>query len=347
MSNEIDISKIGSIDDFYALTQVIGSNEKAIGNNLYGINHQKVKTLIPENKDSYGLAFFTRPQLNLSRTNLRNLRKFYSFLGKMPASTVRYVISTLDPELHYKNVTTPLVDPNMAFIPLLTNTLKSMSGWADEVLPTFTSKEGVRREQWSIGDGTTDIFDAQDIECVFRNIKDEPITMMFHLWTNYIAGVFEGMLSPYMDMILANEIDYNTRIYRLVTDESGLIVKKIAATGASFPVNNPIGKFFDFNEGIKYSDQTKDINIRFRSMGMMYNEDILIKEFNMASGIFNPDMRDGVIKGNLQKIPRELLMAFNNRGYPYINTDTLELEWYINTSSSTYKRVMNSLKGGN
>ena len=31
------------------------------------------------------------------------------------------------------------------------------------------------------------------------------------------------------------------------------------------------------------------------------------------------------------KIRPELLSIFNNRGYPYINTYTYELEWYIET----------------
>ena len=48
-----------------------------------------------------------------------------------------------------------------------------------------------------------------------------------------------------------NEYDYNTRLYRLVTDSSGKYVKKISATGASIPISVPTGKFFDYKrEGV-------------------------------------------------------------------------------------------------
>lgn len=345
---EIDLQKIESLDEFFTLTQNVGSLAKATSNNLYGINHQGVKGVIPENRDSYGLVFFTRPQLNLTATNLRNIRKMYSLLSNNPNSIHRYIRCMLDPRLKFDNITTPLVDNQMAFIPVLTNNIKNMSGWPDVVMPTFTSKEGVRREQWSIADGYTDIYESFDIDCTFKNTRDEPIILMLQTWLTYMGGVFEGMMSPYMDYITENEIDYNTRIYRLVLDESKMIVKKIAATGASFPVNVPTGKFFDFTDSTKYNDQTKEINVRFKSIGAEYNDDILIKEFNETSAIFNGDIRNLLNKRphNLEKIPPSLLEVFNNRGYPIINTDTLELEWWISKSSLTYKKIIASLKTG-
>jgi hypothetical protein len=350
MSNNVDFSKIKSIDEFYALTQPHGSIDKSLGNALYGISHQGVKGVIPENRDGHGLVFFTRPQLNLSTTNIRNIRKMYSLLTTNPTSIQRYVRCMLDPYLPFiKNpITTPLVDPELAFIPVLTNTIKNMSGWPDIVLPTFTSREGIRREQWTIGDGMIDIYDSYDIDCTFRNIKDEPIIMMMETWLMYIANVFEGKMSPYIDFITENEIDYNTRIYRIVLDESKLFVKKIAATGASYPINVPTGKIFDFSDAQVYNDQNRDINIRFKSVGAMYNDDILIREFNLTSAIFSKAVRDKLDgrANNLVKIPIGLLDVFNNRGIPLINESTLELEWWINKNSLTYKNVMSKLTQG-
>lgn len=348
MDNNLDISSITSLDELFALTQVTGSIERAATNALYGLDHQNLDSAIPENRDAYGYTFFTRPMLNLTNSNLRNVRRLYDYLTTQPLSIQRYVRCMLDPRLHYAGITTPLVDPQMAYIPVLSNMVKTISGWPDIVLPTFTSKAGVRREEWSIGDGSIDIYEKFSLDCTFRNFKDEPITNMLILWLTYIAAVFEGKMSPHISMIIENEIDYNTRIYRIVTDESKRFVKKIAATGASFPVNDPTGRMFDFNKSVKYNDQTRDINVRFECNGALYNDPILVVEFNKTTGIFNRKIA-AMMEGqptSLEKIPEELKVAFKNRGYPYINPNTLELEWYIDTSSQTYRYVMNNLNKG-
>lgn len=345
--NFIDINKATSLDDFITLNTPAGSMVKGIANNLYGINHQGVKSYMPSNRDSNGLAFFTRPQLNLREGNVANIRQIYSLLTTNDSSIHRYVRCLLDPRLKYnEDIISPLLDNEFAFIPIFTNTLNNMSGWPDIVSPTYTSKEGVRKEQWTIVDGAVDVFESFDIDCSFRNVKDEPISIMLLTWLIYMSAVFEGLMSPYMRELLANEIDYVTRIYRLVLDESGIYVKKISATGASFPVNYAAGKFFDYTNATRYNDQTREINVRFKSVGALYNDDILIKEFNETSAIFNGEIRK-LLKGqshNLEKIPQSLLDKFNHRGYPIINEDTMELEWWINTHSSTYKKILNSLR---
>lgn len=361
------IGDIQTLDKFHALTQSTGSVDKALSNNLYGLNHQQVKGILPENRDSYGLTFFTRPQLNLQNSNLRNIRQFYNLLTTKANSVQRYVRATLDPRLSLNQVVstpesdggktkvaqgavlTDLVDKNMAFIPVLTNTIKSMSGWPDVVMPSFTSKSGLKKEQWSIADGSIEIFEAFDLDLNFRNIKDEPIILMMQTWLTYMAQVFEGNISPYMDFITENEIDYNTRIYRIVLDESKRYVKKIAATGASFPINVPSGKFYDYNDATKYNDQTKEINIRFKCMGAMYNDSMLIREFNETGAIFNPNIRkllNGDPSHNLEVIPYDLLERLNHRGYPIIDTDTMELTWYINKDSLSYKELLKTVNKG-
>lgn len=354
-TKEVDTKNIKSLDDFFTLTQNLGSSDKAVSNNLFGLSNDGVKGILPENRDSYGMVFFTRPQLNLSKNNIMNIRKMYSLLNNDPNSIHRYVRCMLDPRLAAFKIgdgtgaldtaESTLVNNELPFISVLSNNIKSMSGWPDVALPTFTSKEGIRKEQWSIGDGAIEIYESFDIDCTFKNMKDEPITMLMDTWVNYIAQVFEGNISPYMDMIVENEIDYNTRIYRLVLDETKRYVKKIAATGASFPLNVPSGKMFDFTDENKYNDQTKEINIRFKCNGAMYNDDILIQEFNKTAGIFDPEIRN-LIHGkehNLEKIPESLLSVFKHRGTPLINKSTLELEWWINKNSLTYKRIMSTL----
>lgn len=346
----VDFSQVETLDEFIALTQPVSSIEQAGANAMYGLNHAKINNIIPENRDSEGYVFFTRPQLNLSYFNILNMRKFMSLLSTQPKSIQRYVRVMLDPRLSVNNVSSPLVNEEMAFIPILSNTLKSLSGWPDIVAPVFSSKAGVRKEQYVHVDGTTDIYESFDIDCNFRNTRDEPIILMMQTWLFYMAAVHEGVMSPYMDFITENELDYNTRIYRIIMDETNTVVKKIAATGASFPISVPTGKFFDFQSEKKYQSQTRDINIRFKSLGAMYNDDILVHEFNETSVIFNSDIRKIIDSGfkvngqhNYDLIPDNIQATLNFRGTPLIDTNTFKLGWWINKNSLDWKNAMKKL----
>lgn len=324
--------------DEYFQSQPIGSLDKAIGNNLFGINHMQISGAIPANKDQYGLTFFTRPQLNLQAANLRNIRLFFPLLSDDSWSVQRFVRCTLDPRIQAgytfnKNsipaIPCSLVDNTQAFIPILTNNLNSISGWPDVVSPVHSSKPGLYNEVHAMVDGIVRNFETFDIEASFRNTRGDPIVYMFYIWLHYMSCVFEGTMIPYLDYIAENSLDYCTRIYRLVLDMNRNVVTKIAATGASFPASIPMGSFFDFNNEHPYNDQNKDISIRFKSMGAIYNDDILIRDFNASVIIFNPAMGDSNRERYYIKVGRADKNLFNNRGYPRINPSNYELEWWV------------------
>jgi len=329
-----------SLDDYFQTTPM-GSVEKAISNNLYGINHRQIKGMVSSNKDIYGYTFFVRPQLNLQIENIRNERKLYSLLSGLETSIQRFVRTTLDPRLltGYKfgdnkipALKCPLVDMEQAFIPVLTNSLISISGWPDIIAPTYTSKPGLYNEVYAQVDGTSRYFEAFDLTANFRNSKGDPILYLFYIWLHYSSLVFEGRLVPYIDFLTENEIDYTSRIYRLVMDKEKRIVTKIGATGVAFPTSVPTGSFFDYNEEKPFNDQNNEISIKFKCLGVDYQDDILIDEFNKTTIIHNPVMRDGMRENSMIKISRINLNLFNNRGYPRINPDSYELEWWVDTN---------------
>lgn len=335
-----------SLDDFLQ-SSPIGSIQTAVGNNFYGINHRQQPNVVPINKDHYGLTFFVRPQLNLLTDNIRNVRIFTPLLTKNNASIQTIARCLLDPRLMqgYPNIgnrlNCPFVDHEQAFIPILTNHLKSISGWPDIVVPTATSKEGAYQEAHSMADGTTVNYTAYDIEATFRNSKGDPIMLLFYIWTHYMSLVYEGLLVPYPDFIVENEIDYNTRIYRLILDPTKKKVQKIGATGVSFPTSLPIGGFFDYSNEKPYNDNNSDITIRFKCLGAQYQDDILIFEFNKTVAVFNPSMSERNISNQMVKIPDSLLTIFNNRGYPRIDPLTYDLEWWVNAEE--YQKKINAL----
>jgi hypothetical protein len=333
MSNSTKPPVTYSLDDYFQ-SMPIGSIDKALTNNLYGINHRQIPNSLLSNKDVYGLTFFVRPQLNLDENNVKNERLLYSLLTSTSTSIQRFVRTTLDPRLvHGKPGTSPLpcpiMDNTQAFIPVLSNNITNISGWPDMALPTFTSKPGIYEEAYSQADGVVTNYTSFDMDATFRNTRGDPILYMFYIWVHYQSFVFQGILQPYPDFIISNTLDYTTRIYRLVLDVNRKYVKKIAAVGAAFPISVPIGQFFDYTTDKPYNDQSKDITIRFRCMGVIALDDILIFEFNATVVIFNPMMGDRYREANMVKISYDLLQQFNNRGYARIEPKTYELEWWV------------------
>lgn len=341
------------IDEIFKDTAA-GSILHAIGESLYGFNHRQQPAAIPINRDIQGLTFFTRPMMNMTSDNLTNVRQLVPLLTSEDSSIQRVIRVLLDPSLMTGRPTVapikcPLIDNNQAFIPLLTNHLLSISGWPEVAAPTMTSQAGAYKEEFSMVDGVVANYTTYDITASFRNIPGDPITLLFLVWLHYASNVYQGTLVPYPDNIINNRIDYNTRIYRLVLDSSKTFVKKIAACGASFPLNSGIADAFNAEAGVPVSTANHQISISMRCMGAMYQDDILIREFNDTVKMFNRLMADDMREANYQKIPAVALGIFNGNGYPRINEDTYELEWWIDKAvfKEMYDPVNNKrLKGG-
>lgn len=316
-----------------------GSLDRAIINNLRGFNHRQTPGMVPSNRDMPGLVFFTRPQLNMQRDNIRNVRQLSQLMTTTGPSMQNYIRCMLDPRLmtgvHFakagtiKPIDCPIVDNLQAFIPVLTNSCTSMSPWPSISVPTFTSTPGLYNEAFSMVDGRVLNDESWDLNVNFRNTRGDPILYLFYVWALYMSMVFEGKLVPYLDMITENEIDYNTRVYRLTLDYQKRKVTKIAACHAAFPIGVPVGDAFGIPGDQTYSDANKDIGMTFRCIGASYFDTILVKEFNEVVGIFNPDMTDARRNQNMLPVPHSLLPMFNNRGYPYIDPMTMELQWFI------------------
>ena len=325
-----------TLNDVFRSTSV-GDVRSAIGSVLYGINHRQTPGAVPINRDYHGYTFFTRPQFNLTEDNVSNLRKLVPLLTTEEVSIQRMVRKLLDPRLA-EQLPCPIVDDTMAFIPILSNHLLSCSGWPDPTLDYYTSKQGVYKEEFSFIDGTMDQFSAYNISTTFRNMVGDPVMLIFVTWLWYMQALYKGEMIPYPDMIRGNEIDYNTRIYRVVLDKNKRLVQKIACCGAAFPVSAPEGQAFNFEHDQPRNASNDSIQINFRAMGYNYDDHIVIREFNMAVGTFNPNMRDDRINDKMIQLSPAELSVFNNRGYPRIDPDTLEMQWWV--TPGQYSAIM-------
>jgi len=324
-----------TLNDIWKSTMV-GDVRSAIGAALYGINHRQTPGAVPINRDGNGLTFFTRPQLNLTDDNASVLRTMVPLLTTEPESIQRMVRKLLDPR--QQDLPCSLVDDKLAFIPILTNHLLSCSGWPDPSLDVHTSKPGVYKEEFSLYDSVTDKYSSWNLSTTFRNMVGDPIGLILQTWLDYGSAVFRGDMTPYADFIASNTYDYNTRIYRLVLDRNRRLVQKIACTGASIPLNNPQGNSFNFEHDRPINQGNDQIQVNWRCIGYQYNDHILVREFNAAVGIFNPAMRDANYYLDMVQVPEAALLLFNNMGYPRIDPDSLELQWWV--SQDQYEAIM-------
>lgn len=307
----------------------VGPLSSAITDTITGINHRQEPNPVPINKDYYGLTFFTRPRMNMRTLNLRHAREFTHLLSSNPVSIPRAIRAMLDTESYKYDHGSPLVDEFQAFIPILSNQLISMGGWPDLEAPSFTSKPGAYREEFGHVDGIVRNYSAYDITANFRNLTGDPITTLFLVWLHYMSLVFTGTLIPHMDSIIENEIDYNTRIYRLILDPSKRFVQKIACCGAAYPLNCPIGNAMNYEQDTPINRGNDQISIRFRCFGAMYNDPITVTEFNQTVIQQYSDMDDRFREQKFIKINDATSRLFNHRCYPRIDPDTWELQWWV------------------
>lgn len=342
--------------DLVSRTTGLGTLSESAANALYGINHRGVGNPVPYNTDNHGLTFFTRPRLNLSYDNVSMDRVLAPLLTRDPNTYQRAIRLLLDPIIAGSDfvrsaratsdsrrlesgendssrllpLSSPLVDTKNPFIAMLTNNLMSLNGWPDVNVATFTSKEGPMKETWSMVDDVSIYYGSFDLQASFRNIAGDPITLLFNTWVRYMSNVYTGLMLPYPDAMIENEIDYQTRIYRVTLDPSRQYVQKIAACGAAFPTAVPLGAAFNFSEDQPFvSDNAQQLSIPFRASGAIYNDPILIKEFNELVIFYNQAMRVENRATQMKRLSQEELISFNYSGYPRIDPFTNRLEWYV------------------
>lgn len=337
-----EIAKTGGFDDISELMvrlareQAYGTRNSIFADILGGFNRRAQGVNAPANSDQHGLTFFTRPNLNLSYDNLTMVRSLTPLMSGNPHSIQRAVRALLDPAGRERAI--GLVDDRHAFIPMLSNLIISSSGWPDLTAHAYNTSEGVAKEVWMMNDTIAEINGFNEITCTFQNVMGDPITLLFFVWLHYMGAVYVGKMVPYPQSIIENEIDYMTRIYRFTMDPTNTYIQGVAATGASMPLGVPIGAKFNFSRDQPYNEELNQITVPFGSVGIMYNDPILLHEFNVVGALFNPaleDVKKNTRNGPLVYVQPEERQLFNYSGFPKINLRTNELEWYVDSDLYT------------
>lgn len=315
--------------------QALGDKGTIFGDLFYGINRRMQGNAgVPSNTDLQGMTFFTRPNMNLSYDNVAGVRELTGLLTTYGNTYQRAIRTILDHDSASKrNVNSPgIVDDKSAFIPLLSNSIISCSGWPDLALNTYVSSEGVGKESWMMNDGQVKINGRYDLSISFQNMLGDPITLLFFVWLHYIGAVYTNTMMPWPYSITENEVDYQTRIYRFVLDYSGRFIQKWAACGAAQPGALSMGAAFNFSRDNPYSEENSQITVPFVCIGAMYNDYIVLEEFNKVGEMFNPAMEDGARQEYYRKLAPSERSLFNYSGYPRVNLKTQELEWWVDNN---------------
>ena len=294
---------------------------------FYGFNSLQNGINLPHNKDMQGFVFFSRPRMNLSQYNAQKSRILSPLLTNDSNSLQRAVRTLLDPVAqnggsrdHFShrrdkylknkgstfdiefsdkdpndtsnasvaNVDSPWVDNKNVFMPILSNAIVSLTGWPDISMETYR-KEGIAA-QITADDWVRDYGDF-DLQATFRNARGDVISTIFRSWIEYMGNVYSGAMAPYPDSLVENEIDYQTRIWRLVLDEKRKYVQKIASAVGCIPIGLGIGANFNLDKNRPYVEDLAEIPVPFRCVGYEYNDPILIREFNDFVLMFNTDLR--------------------------------------------------------
>ena len=293
--------------------------------NMYGLNHNKTRLPTAHNADSQGYVFFTRPDLNLSYYNLAQDRTFALMLNSKPDSVWGWVRATLSPRIAPTQFPSPFVNNNNPFIPILSNNLLNLSGWSEITMEPMTTDAGIYNEAISMADGFSKDYSVKSLNAQFENQIGDPINKLFYIWVRYAMLVKEGVMDPFLPNIILNIIDYQTRIYRIILDPTKRYVQNIAAIGAGFPLNSQLSAKFDYAHDKPLQDQSNEISVQFQTIGMEYDDPILMVEFNTLVDAFCP----GIKKGEYVKLSSAEKKMFNMLAIPRINLDNMKLEWYV------------------
>lgn len=309
-----------------------GSINAAITAAFYGHNITSTGSPTPLNNDHRGYFFLTRPRMNLTYNNVIKDTCMTTLLagGEGRNTSIQGAIRAyLDPVSSKTLFPSTMVNPEYPFIPLLDNHLLTASGWPDPIAGVYTSTAGLYGEELSFVDGHSKIYSAYDLSLSFRNIINDPITYMFQIWIMYASLVHEGVMDPYPEHIQFNEIDYNTRGYRLVMDPTNQFVTKFGACGAAFPVTVPFGSMMNYDASKTYDDNNDQIAITLRCNGAIYNDPVLVEDFNILVEDFCPLMlTEETRRAYMVEVKPNMRKIFNNMAYPRIEPD-MRLRWFV------------------
>jgi len=229
-----------------------------------------------------------------------------------------------------------LVDDRTPFIPLLSNTCKTLSGWPDKVAESKITTPGALKEEMGYMDSSPYSYGSFTLSASFRNIDGDPITALILTLISYAQHVTYGTMVPYPKFLVTNELDYAICPYRFRLDRSRRFITDAASCFYMYPISVNDGAKMNYSDEVGISDAGDSVEVTFQAFHPYKNDPIVLHNFNKISKQMNVSLRDGVREKVMVKINDYASIISNNdkglfnyKGYPLVNLDTHELEWWV------------------
>lgn len=312
----------------------MGDPDSALFNMFYGPSHYGSTDMVKINEDVLAYVFITKPNLNLRDGNVLRVRKLQYLLDPAPNSQANAVKCSLArPNGRGSSEPCPAVNDKYPFIPFLSSSLESVSGWPDEAMEFFETEEGWAKEVVGWADGRPESFSTFDLQFTFNSKEGDPHSAFFTAYFQYMGHVGIGTIPPLEKSENEFEIDYAQNVYIVLTDRTKSYIQKVACLNmGGFWQGTNNGAAFNVEKGPTIQLTGRQISVPMRCFGFLYNDPAIFERFNKLMGMFNPDMRRLIYEGDagrMIKIPKKWKQYFNHRGYPLMNPSSTELEWWI------------------
>lgn len=289
--------------------------------------------LAPIPDDTIGLAFVSRPMLNLSDENVVLHPQLAPLYRPQKNTLMAYIKGLLDPRWGRGNSgMTDILDPLYPWIPPLTNLLKVSSGFPDLQLTVLKSNPGFRKEVYQKVNGVLKVNWDFEMRQSYHTPKPNVLPYLFEAWVHYIEAVSlgdEGM-EPYPNALFENFRDYDCRIYHMILNKNMRNIEWLFCNAAAIPTTFPSGAFSTIDRtGTSLRGQGQDeLEIAFDCVGFRFGNIQVADMFNRTTLNANPQMHPSVRNNHYRKLSVAQYFAGAYNVYPWINIDMMELEYW-------------------
>ena len=308
--------------------------DSALANLLRGIRILGPgNSMAPIPDDTIGLAFASRPMLNLSDENVIKHPQLLPLYKPARNSFMAYIKGMLDPIWGAANSgDDALLDPLSAWIVPMTNFLKVSSGFPDLSLNVGKSQPGFRGEVYSYVDGILKVNYDFELRQSYYNTKPNFLPYLFEVWVHYIEAVTlgdEGM-EPRWEALQSNYLDYTTRIYHIIMNKNMRNIEWVFCCGGCFPTTFPSGAFstIDRTQNTLRGQGQDELEINFTAQGFRFSNVRVADQFNRTTLRTNPNMHPSVREKYYKRMAFKDYYLSGYGSYPWINLATMEMEYW-------------------
>jgi hypothetical protein len=279
-----------------------GEHDHQLINNFSKFNRYGTR-FVMDNYVRTGYLFMTRPELNLTDTNLTQNR-IMSLLRTTDYRTVQFAIRAyLDTRYARTNgfsrvAQCPFLDWRNPFFTLITNNLTDFSGGPTYQIDAHTEVRWFLGESQSFATGSDSYKKPFDLQVGVVDPAGGPIAAAIKFWMLYIELINSGEMILYPDQIDDQILNYTVSFYRFMMDPSFQYIQRWAKYTGCFPISRNGASVFDYNTRDIFAEGCRKFSIGFRCGSGHVDEDdpIVIKEFNTLVERYFPTMK--MLRGN-------------------------------------------------